>query len=316
MYTAALDALQFELDPRAQLGLAAALFTIMLSVALGLRVQDFKRVASRPLVYGAGVASQVIGLPLLTVALLFLLDPPASVALGMIVVAACPGGNVSNLMTHAARGDAALSVSLTATSSAFAAMFTPTSILLWSRTYPPTADLLRSIDFDPVAFLAQTTALLALPLAIGMTLATKKPTVAGQLRPIAGWAGALALLAIVVIGVIQFAPQLISTPGAMAAISGPVLIHNAAAFTLGYGVARLIRADKSVRRTFTFEIGLQNSGLALVILVAQLNGLGGAAAVAAAWGVWHLISGGVMIVAFRLSDKRKRPQRVTMLGKD
>ena len=182
MDAATLDTLKIELDPVLQTALAISLFIIMFSVALGLRIADFIAVLDRPRLYAGGVIAQAIGLPLLTLALVFLLDPPASIALGMIVVASCPGGNVSNLMTYASRGDVALSVALTATSSVIAAFFTPALILLWSSLYPPTASLLKSLDFNAAEFLTQTTLLLAVPLTAGMALAHFAPNLASRLR--------------------------------------------------------------------------------------------------------------------------------------
>ena len=295
----ALDAMQIALNPIAQNLIAIALFLIMFSVALGLRVDDFRAVLRNPALYGGGVATQTLGLPLLTLILIFLLSPPASIALGMIVVAACPGGNVSNMMTYFSRGDTALSVSLTAASSVIAAIFTPAFILFWSGLYPPTAALLNSIDFNPTQFVVQTTALLAAPLATGMALARWRPALAETIRRPGAALGAAVLAAVVVMGTWDLFPRLFA---AWPLIAGPVFVHNAAAFGLGAIVARALSAPRAARRALTFEVGLQNTGLALVILLAQLDGLGGAAAIAVTWGLWHLIAGGAMVALFRKLD--------------
>jgi BASS family bile acid:Na+ symporter len=86
-----------------------------------------------------------------------------------------------------------------------------------------------------------------------------------------------------------------------------VVIHNALAFATGAAVGRALSARIATRRALVFEIGMQNAGLALVILIGQLKGLGGAAAIAAVWGVWHLITGGFIAVFYRVIDKRKTP---------
>ena len=299
MDAATLDTLTIELDPVAQAGLAISLFIIMFSVALGLRITDFVAMMERPRLYAGGVIAQVIGLPLLTLMLVFLMASPASIALGMIVVASCPGGNVSNLMTYAARGDVALSVALTATSSIIAAFFTPALILLWSSLYPPTASLLQSIDFDATAFLTQTTLLLAAPLTTGMALAHFAPRTAARMRKPGAMSGAALMAVIVIVGTYDLLPTLFK---ALPMIAPPVIIHNACAFGLGALAGLLLRAGASAQRTLTFEVGLQNSGLAIVILISQLQGLGGAAAIAASWGVWHLVTGGAMVTLFRRFD--------------
>lgn len=297
-----LDTLRIQLDPASQAGLAVALFTIMFSVALGVRKSDFAAIFEKPKIYISGVIAQTIGLPLLTLALVFTLSPPPSIALGMIVVASCPGGNVSNLMAYAGRADVALSIALTATSSIIAAFFTPALILLWSSLYPPTAALLQSIDFNAGTFLIQTTLLLAVPLTAGMACAHFASDIATKIRKPAALFGAGLLAVIVVIGTIDIAPKLLA---AFWLIAPPVVIHNACAFFLGASTGRLTKAPVAARRTLTFEVGLQNSGLAIVILISQLEGLGGAAAIAAAWGVWHLVAGGAMVALFRRIDANR-----------
>ena len=296
MTPAELDALRIVLDPVSQMGLALALFIIMFSVALGLRIEQFAAIMERPLAYGAGVAGQVVGLPLLTLLLVLVLSPPASIALGMIVVASCPGGNVSNMMTFFGRGHVALSVALTATSSIIAAFLTPSLILLWASLYPPTANLLQRIDFEPLSFLGQTTVLLAVPLLSGMAMARWLPDLATRIQKPGAILGAVLLGLIVLVGTVD-AIKLLGR--AMPMILPPVLIHSTAAFLMGAALARLIRAHAPTRRTLTFEIGLQNTGLALVILLGQLQGLGGAAAVAVIWGIWHLFAGLALVWVFR-----------------
>lgn len=296
MDAAQLDAMRIALDPTSQLILAAGLFTIMFSVALGLKVDDFAAIAKRPIAYVAGAIGQIAGLPLITLGLVFLLSPPASIALGMIVVASCPGGNVSNMMTYFGRGDVALSVALTATSSLVAAFLTPALILMWANLYPPTANLLDRIDFDPLSFILQTTALLAVPLLSGMALAHWAPSLAERLQKPGALIGAGLIIIIVITGTIDMTPRLFAATGL---IMPPVIIHSFSAFALGALIGVAIQATTPVRRTLTFEIGLQNTGLALVILLGQLDGLGGAAAVAAVWGVWHLIAGGAMVWVYR-----------------
>ena len=146
MDVAALDQLQIVLDPVGQTGIVIALMLVMFSVALGLSGKDFKLLRDKPALFLSGVATQIIGLPLLTFLIINVIELPASIALGMIVVACCPGGAVSNLFTFLARGNVAYSVSLTATSSVLAALLTPASILFWSHLYEPTSTLLKTID--------------------------------------------------------------------------------------------------------------------------------------------------------------------------
>lgn len=303
MDIAAIDRLRIVLDAPGQVGVAVAIMLVMFSVALGLSVRDFGRLAREPVLFGAGALMQIIGLPLVTRGLIAVLDVPASVALGMIVVACCPGGAVSNLLTYLARGSVAYSVALTATSSVLAALLTPVSILFWSETYAPTAELLRSIDVSPLLFLVQTMLLLALPLAAGMIVAARAPDFAARLRRGTALMSTLVLGGVVVYGIVSFYPVLVFALPVLGAVA---VIHNAVAFGLGWLVGRALGARKTVRRALVFEAGIQNSGLALVILVGQLEGLGGAAAIAAIWGVWHLVAGGLIVTGIRFSDRYGR----------
>lgn len=295
-----LDKLQLVLEPVGQAGLAIAIMLIMGGVALGLRVADFLALKNAPRLFVGGLLTQLVGLPLLTYVVLLLVEVPASVALGMIVVACCPGGAVSNLLTWLGRGDVAYSVTLTTVSSVLAAVLTPTSILFWSNSYAPTAGLLEAVSVHPLAFLLQTTALLLVPLVAGMLLAAWRPGLAARLRRAIAPLGSLLLVAVIVYGVVMFFPPLLPVLPFLVLIA---IVHNTLAFVLGGLAGVLLRAPRAIRRALTFEVGIQNSGLALVILLSQLKGLGGAAAIAATWGVWHIVAGGLIVIGLRNFDR-------------
>jgi BASS family bile acid:Na+ symporter len=298
----ALDELRIVLDPIGQGGIAIALMLVMFGIALGLRVADFTLLLEQRTLFFGGVVTQVVGLPLMTLGLVTLIAPPPSVALGMFVVACCPGGAASNLLTYIARGDVAYSVALTATSSLLAAILTPVSILFWSHAYEPTALLLQSIDVSAWAFLAQTIVLLGIPLFVGMVIAARAPDVARRVRRRITVAGSLALAGVIVYGTIYFFPVLFP---ALPLLGSIAIVHNAAAFLTGMLAGVVLRAGFRKRRALTFEVGIQNSGLAIVILLSQLKGLGGAAAIAAIWGVWHLVAGALIVVLYRGVDRLK-----------
>jgi BASS family bile acid:Na+ symporter len=300
--TEALDGLRIVLDPMGQAGVALALMLVMFGVALGLRARDFSVLLAEPSLYVGGIVAQVVLLPLVTFGLVHLISPPPSIALGMIVVACCPGGSVSNLLTYLSRGDVAVSVALTATSSMLAALLTPASTLFWAQAYEPTATLLASLEVSPLLFIGQTTLLLAIPLAAGMILAARAPDVAERIRKRTTVAGAAVLGATIVYGIIYFYPILWPAAGLLVSITA---LHNTAAFATGAVAGRVLSKRTSARRALTFEVGIQNSGLALIILLSQLKGVGGAAAIAAVWGVWHLIAGGVLAITYNYFDRKR-----------
>ena len=302
MDAAALDQILIPVNPFGQAVLAVALIIIMFAVALGLKLEHFAFMRKSPRFFVGGLLFQLVGLPVATLALILLLSPPASIALGMIVVAACPGGNVSNMMTWAARGDVAYSVSLTAGSSVIAALWTPTAILFWSGIYAPTASLLDTIAFNRLGFVAQTTLMLVLPLTAGMAISHYRPALAKQIRKPAATSGGSLLAFCVIVGTAQNYSLLAP---ALSLIAVPIVLHNALAFALGTIAGVVLQAPNAKRRTLTFEIGIQNTGLALVLLIAQLQGLSGAVAIAALWGIWHFFSGGAMIALYRYLDRNE-----------
>jgi len=297
----ALDKFQLDLGTASELGMAIVLAVMMFAVALGLRPSSFAFFKTQPKLYFTGVMAQIIGLPLVTLLMCFVINPHPSIALGMILIACCPGGNTSNLIALFARANTALSVSLTATSSVFAAFITPFSILFWSWIYPPTRALLTKIDINEVDFLIQALVILALPLLLGMVFRHFAPHVAKRIQtPLAIFSG-LALFAIILIASIRLFPIFMVLGIGIYLI---VLPHNFFAFALGYVSARAIKADKASRRALTIEVGIQNSGLGIVILLTQLGGVGGAGAVAGLWGVWHLIAGSGLAGYWRWKDAR------------
>jgi BASS family bile acid:Na+ symporter len=299
METVDLDSVRVVLDDDTRLALSGILAGMMFTVALSLKLDDFRALQHQPLRILGGVLTQIVGLPLLTYLLVLVLNPATSIALGMFVVASCPGGNMSNILTHFARGNTAYSVSLTAISSVTAAILTPVSILFWSNLYAPTADLVDSLNIDPAMFLIQTVSLLAIPMLVGMTVSARFPNFAEQLRGVLTPLSLLTLAAIIVAGVVGNW-NIVLAAGAL--VIPIAILHNASALGLGSVTGRLLKLDPSRRRSLTFEVGIQNAGLGLIILLDQFDGVGGATALTAIWSVWHLIAGGALVGIFRYID--------------
>lgn len=296
-----MDEIKLALDPAAQHVLTGLLALIMFSVALGLKVEHFRGVARRPIVVLGGFAAQIIGLPLVTLALVSLLEPRPSLALGMFVVAACPGGNVSNFLTHLGKGDTALSVTLTALSSAGAFLVTPFSIVFWAGRHAPTEALMNQIGLDATAFLLQVTLMLALPLALGMVVAHRFPAVAHRLMaPLRATSFAILIFFIVAATANNWS-HLMTWGHAIVPL---VVLHNGCALVLGGAAGLVLRAPPASRKALLFEIGIQNSGLGLVIILGHFTGLGGAILVTAAWGIWHIVSGLILATIMGRAAKR------------
>jgi len=297
-----IDSFKLDIGQGSETALTLILALIMFAVALGLRTEHFRFFKEQPRLYFSGVIAQIIGLPLLTLILCMILKPLPSIALGMIIVACCPGGTTSNLLALYGRANTALSVSLTATSSLAAAFITPISILFWSGLYAPTRNLLDEINLNAINFLIQTLYILAIPIMLGMLTARYLPRLAARLQmPLSLLAG-LGLAVIIIGACLKYVPVFMAMGLGMLTI---VIFHNGLAFFLGNLAGVFAKADTASRRALTFEVGIQNSGLAIVILVKFLDGLGGAGAIAGLWGTWHLIAGLTLVAIFRYKDRRK-----------
>lgn len=261
---------------------------VMFSIAIDLKSRDFKLLAKEPKPLIVGLASQFIVLPVLTFLLVLVTQPQASVALGLILVAACPGGNISNFITHRAGGNTALSVSMTAFATVGAILLTPLNIAFWGGLYAPSADILRATTIDPVSMATTISLMLILPLALGMTLNTRRPDIAAKLRQPLQWISMVIFIGFVAIALASNWALFLAFAGV---IAGLVIVHNALGLAGGYAIASLAGLSPFDRRAVTIETGIQNSGLGLVLIFGFFGGLGGMAIVAAFWGVWHAISG-------------------------
>lgn len=302
-----MDEITLSIDQEAQKFLTALLAFIMFSVALGLNLPDFKSLVARPKPVVYGLVAQLLGLPLLTVLVIYLLQPSASIALGMIVVASCPGGNISNFLTTISKGDVALSVTLTSIVSITAVILTPVSIIFWSDLIPSTANLIGEINLNVMHFISQTILILGFPLLAGMWVAAKMPNVAARIGPIMRH-GSFLILIFFIIAMSINNKDLLRSFGLV--ILPIVIFHNSLALLLGNIAGRMSGGDRSSTRAITFEVGIQNSGLGLVILLSQFDGLGGAAMVTATWGLWHIVSGLLLSSFYKHRDNKYRHKKI------
>ncbi|OOY12420.1 symporter [Thioclava marina] len=283
-----LDAVRLNFSPGALHLLNAILGIVMFSVAIDLSPRDFRPLVRKPWALIVGFASQFLVLPALTFGLVLALKPSPSIALGLILVAACPGGNVSNFFTHRAGGNTALSVSLTAFATVAAIVLTPFNIAFWGSLYAPTRALLHATHIDPMSVAFTVGVMLLLPLIAGIALNHYRYDLTTRIRDPLKWVSMAIFVAFVALSLSANWSYFVQFVGL---IAGMVVMHNALAFAGGYGTATLARLSPYDRRAITIETGIQNSGLGLVLIFAFFGGLGGMAIVAAFWGIWHIIAG-------------------------
>jgi len=283
-----IDAVRINFNPDQLLVLNLCLAFLMFGVALNIKLVDFRDIFRSPKAPIVGLVSQWILLPILTLALAMLFHPAPSIALGMILIGVCPGGNVSNFMVHLAKANAALSVMLTSISTLAAVVVTPLAFTFWSDFIPGTEHLKEVIYVDPQKMVITIIQLVFVPLVIGMAVNHYFPNLTKKIeRPVR-------ILSIVIF----FSFVLFAAIGNWDNIANYlhivfwiVLVHNTLGLTLGYSVARLSKLPQNDRRAISIETGIQNSGLGLILIFNFFDGIGGMAMIAAWWGIWHLISG-------------------------
>lgn len=276
---------------------------IMFGVALEIDLKSFKNILLKPKSAIIGVLSQFILLPFVTFLLVIIIRPTPSVALGMILVSACPGGNISNFISSLAKANIELSVSLTAFASVLAIFMTPLNFTFWGSMYVKSHPLLRPIEIDPIQIFQTIFIILGIPIIIGMLFKKKFPELAVKIK------NPIKILSIFIfIGYVLAALSLNFSYFLqyIHLIIFIVFAHNALALLTGFTISSIFKLPRKNRRSITIETGIQNSGLGLVLIFnpklfpPELD-LGGMAFIAAWWGVWHIFAG--LGLAFLWSKK-------------
>lgn len=285
---------------------------VMFGVALGIKLKTFKDVFTSPKSVIVGVLLQWIALPAITFLITIILNPLITpmIALGMILVACCPGGNISNFISSLSKGNIELSVSMTAITTAFAPLITPFNFFFWGTMYSQFATIRNDIPMLHIPFmpmLEQILLLLGLPILLGLVFshyfpnATKKITKPAQI---------LSILLFIGMVIVSFSQNFKIFIDNIIFVFFIVLFHNASALATGFFGGRAFKLQEKDVRSLTVEIGIQNSGLGLILLFNPAifppeiwhGHYGGMLFITAWWGIWHIISG--LTVAFLF---RRRP---------
>jgi BASS family bile acid:Na+ symporter len=280
--------------------LVAVLAAMVYTVSLDLRVADFRYVAQHPLAVGIGLLAQFALLPGATLLLTLFLDLPPATEAAMMLVAACPGGALSNVVTAFGRGNLALSLSISAVSSLLALVLTPLNFALMIAANPDTAAWARSIAVNPLDLVLSLLLLLAIPMSAAMLSSHFAPAFVARIRkPLARVAG-VALAAFIVLAIAAQWNLFVIELGRTLPI---VILHNGTGLLLGWLAACIAKLAIADRRAVVIEAGMQNSGLALGIIAAQFDSDLAMVAVAGLWGVWHVVSGGTLALIWRRADR-------------
>jgi BASS family bile acid:Na+ symporter len=247
-----------------QVALPLALFAVLFGMGLSLVPEDFRRVLRHPKAKFVGLTCQLVMLPVIAFALALLFRLPGELAVGLMVLAACPGGATSNVITHLSKGDTALSVTLTAISS-MVCVFTIPWIVGWSMEWFMGGSAAVQLPFWKT--LGQLTAVTILPIACGMALRGARPTLAQRLeRPAAVFA--LVFLALIIAAAVAREKDLAH----QFAVAGPAAVTlNIVTMALGFAAGWAFGLPKSQRITISIEAGIQNGTLALAISLGLLE---------------------------------------------
>jgi len=275
-----------------------ALAFIMFGIALDINFSHFRLVLSKPKSVITGFVTQFILLPVFTFLLVITLNLTATVALGMILVAACPGGNISNFMSATAKANVALSITLTAIATVGAIFLTPLNFSLWGDLYIQHAnkgaeELMRPIVIDEPQVFKTVFLLLGLPVIAGIFMSSKFPVLTEKIKkPIK----TISILFFIALVVVLLSANFDFFKNYIHLIFLIVLIHNILALGIGYVSSTVLKLPWRDRRSITIETGIQNSGLALALMFNPKifppdMALGGMTIIAAWWGIWHIISG-------------------------
>ncbi len=296
-----LDHVQINFDTSALWVLNVALAIVMFGVALGISINDFKSLIKQPKLVLIGILSQFVVLPFVTFLFILIIKPQPSIALGMMMVAACPGGNVSNFITSLAKGNTALSVSLTAFATFLAVFMTPLNFQLYGNLYQPTAEILKAIQLEPFELIKLVVLILGIPLILGMLLRFKNVELAGKLSKILK---PLSIVVFITIVIIAFSKNIEVFNNYIHHVLLIGVSHNILAIIIGFFVAKAFKLSFKNQKTLAIETGIQNSGLGLLLIFTFFEGIGGMAILAAFWGIWHIISG--LVLAWYWSYKKTR----------
>ena len=286
-----IDRIKINFDSEGLWLLNIAIAIIMFGVALGIKTDDFKRLFKKPKIVFVGVLSQFILLPAATFLAIILIQPHPSFALGMIMIAACPGGNVSNFFSKMAGGNAALSVSLTAFATLICIVMTPVNLHFWGSLYEPTNAILKTVELNPFELFKLVSLILGIPLILGMLIKHYHSEMAEKIEKVLK---PLSMTVFILLIVIAFSQNLSIFKNYIHHVLFLVIFHNIFAYILGFFTAKLFGLNKSDSKTIAIETGIQNGGLGLLLIFGFFEGLGGMALLAAFWGIWDVFSGMVL----------------------
>lgn len=253
---------------------------VMFGMGMTLKVEDFQRVLQHPKEVAIGVGAQFIIMPLVALALVKVFALPPELAIGVILVGTCPGGTASNVIAYLAKGDVALSVSMTMTTTLLAPIVTPALTYFLAGAW---------IDISFTAMMISIAQMVLAPVILGLLVHHFMAETTQKIMPAMPLVSVICIVLLVGCVVALSASKLTTVGLTMAAI---VILHNAFGLALGFTAAKLLHMDARKARTVAIEVGMQNSGMAASLAVMYFNPA--AALPGAIFSVWHNVSGSLV----------------------
>ena len=257
---------------------------VMFFMGLTLTVPDFTQIVKKPWIAAVGVVAQYLFMPLAGWLVAVLLGLPPELAAGVILVGCAPGGTASNVVTYLARGDVALSVSVTTLSTLIAPLATPALTLMFAGQY---------MDVSFATMMMSIVKTVLVPVIAGVVIRVLADKFVQKISPALPWLSALTIALIVAVVVGGSADKLVS---AGATVLLAVVLHNSIGLAVGFATGVAVGLSSTQRRALTFEVGLQNSGLAATLATTYVSPL--AALPGAVFSVWHNVSGAILAAIF------------------
>ncbi len=258
------------------------LAVVMFGMGLTLKPNDLKIVFSRPRDVAVGVIAQFSIMPFLGYVLTVIFSLPTELAIGVILVGTCPGGTSSNVITYLSKGDTALSVGMTATTTLMAPVMTPLLTYIYAG---------QNIDVDMMSMFLSILEVVAVPIALGFIINRFFGKFTAKAVDVLPLVSVVAITAIVA-SVVSANSARLTDAGLL--ILAVVVLHNVCGYLLGYGAAKLARMDTTRCRAVSIEVGMQNSGLASSLAAVHFAAYPLATVPGAVFSVWHNVSGAIM----------------------
>lgn len=265
---------------------------VMFGMGLTLKAVDFKLVITNPVPVIIGVCAQYVIMPLSAFLIAYIMNLPAELAAGLVLLGSVPGGTASNVMVYLAKGNVPLSITMTSFSTLLAPIATPIILLLLAGKWMPV---------DPIAMFTSIIQVIIIPIILGIIIRRVVPQIVEKSINVIPLISVVAIM-IIVSAVVAGNVDTIASAGSI--IFAAVVLHNAFGLLFGYITARILGLDESNRRAISIEVGMQNSGLGVALATAHFGPLAALPSVLGA--VWHNISG--PILATYWSKKPEKPE--------